>query len=83
MLTYCVESSHVPRTLAKCRKNDLAVVDTDGCEKAVKNAVSRGVYVYGYLNVGAVESGRSYYENFHHIRLAKYSGCDGRSIANH
>lgn len=52
-LTYCFESSHVPRTLAKCRKNDLAVVDTEGYESYVKQAVSRGVYVYGYLNVGA------------------------------
>ena len=30
MLTYCFESSHIPRTLAKCRKNDLAVVDAHG-----------------------------------------------------
>lgn len=82
MLTYCFESSHVPRTLARCKRNDLAVVDTEGNEKAVRNAVSRGVYVYGYLNVGAVESGRSYYENFHHIRLAKYSGWDGEYWIN-
>ena len=51
MLTYCFESSHVPRTLARCKRNDLAVVDTEGNEKAVRNAVSRGVHVYGYLNV--------------------------------
>ena len=82
MLTYCFESSYVPRTLAKCRKNDLAVVDTEGQESAVRTAVKRGVYVYGYLNVGAVESGRSYYENFHHIRLAKYSGWDGEYWIN-
>ena len=30
MLTYCFESSHIPRTLVKCKKNDLAVVDTEG-----------------------------------------------------
>ena len=76
-LTYCFESSYIPSVLARCRKNDLAVVDTEGCEKAVREAVRRGVYVYGYLNVGAVESGRSYYENFHHIRLAKYAGWAG------
>lgn len=81
-LTYCFESSHIPSVLAKCRKNDLAVVDTEGNEKAVRNAVSRGVWVYGYLNVGAVESGRSYYEDFHHIRLAKYSGWDGEYWIN-
>ena len=59
-LTYCFESHLIPSVLAKCRKNDLAVVDTEGQEKAVRNAVNRGVYVYGYLNVGAVENGRSY-----------------------
>ena len=55
MLTYCFESTYVPRTLARCRKNDLAVVDTEGHEKAVREAVSRGVWVYGYLNVGALK----------------------------
>ena len=48
MLTYCFESAYTARTLAKCRKNDLAVVDTEGYEKAVREAVSRGVWVYGY-----------------------------------
>lgn len=52
-LTYCFEPSLVPRTLSKCRRNDLAVVDTEGYEFYVRQAVSRGVYVYGYLNVGA------------------------------
>ncbi len=47
-LTYCFESTYTARTLAKCKKNDLAVVDTEGCEKAVREAVSRGVWVYGY-----------------------------------
>ena len=51
MLTYCFESSYVGRTLAKCRRNDLAVVDTEGQESAVRQAVKRGVHVYGYLNV--------------------------------
>jgi len=31
-LTYCFESNFIPSVLSKCRKNDLAVVDTDGCE---------------------------------------------------
>ena len=48
MLTYCFESPYIPSVLAKCRKNDLAVVDTDGCEAVVKTAVNRGVLVYGY-----------------------------------
>ena len=77
MLTYCFESAYVARTLAKCKKNDLAVVDTEGHEKAVREAVSRGVHVYGYLNVGSVEFGRSYYSKFKHLRLARYDGWDG------
>ena len=77
MLTYCFESAYVSRTLAKCRKNDLAVVDTEGHEKAVKEAVKRGVWVYGYLNIGALEKQRPYYEKFKHLRLAEYEGWDG------
>ena len=63
MLTYCFESHLVPATLARCRKNDLAVVDTEGHEKAVREAVKRGVWVYGYLNVGALKKKRPYYDN--------------------
>lgn len=77
MLTYCFESAYIARTLAKCKKNDLAVVDTEGHEKAVCEAVNRGVWVYGYLNVGAIENGRSYYSKFKDIRLARYDGWDG------
>ena len=35
-LTYCFESSYISSVLAKCRKNDLAVVDTEGQESAVR-----------------------------------------------
>ena len=63
--------------LSKCKRNDLAVVDTEGNEKAVRNAISRGVYVYGYLNVGALEKERPYYDKFKHLRLAKYDGWSG------
>jgi len=44
-LTYCFESNLIPSVLAKCRKNDLAVVDTEGYESAVMTAVKRGVWV--------------------------------------
>lgn len=30
--TYCFEKSYITRTLLMCNRNDLAVVDTDGCE---------------------------------------------------
>lgn len=52
-LQYCFESSYVSRTLSASKKSDLAVVDTEGRESLVITAVRRGVYVYGYLNVGA------------------------------
>ena len=77
MLTYCFESTYIPRTLAKCKRHDLAVVDTEGHEEVVREAVSRGVWVYGYLNVGALEKQRPYYEKLKHLRLAKYEGWDG------
>ena len=41
MLTYNFENPI--STLAKCKKNDLAVVDTEGYEAYVRQAVSRGV----------------------------------------
>lgn len=77
MLRYCFESDKVKRTLEKCKKNDLAVIDTEGCESAVKSAVKRGVFIYGYLNAGALERERPFYPLFKHLRLAKYDGWDG------
>ena len=65
-LRYCFESSYIPSVLAKCRKNDLAVVDTEGCESAVRTAVKRGVYAYLYLNVGALEKERPYADPIHY-----------------
>lgn len=74
-LRYCFENPI--KTLQISKPHDLAVVDTEGYEKAVREAVSRGVYVYGYLNVGALEKQRPYYEKLKHLRLAKYEGWDG------
>lgn len=76
-LRYCFEQDRVKSTLDRSKKNDLAVIDTEGCESAVKSAVSRGVYVYGYLNAGALERERPFYPQFKHLRLAKYDGWDG------
>lgn len=66
MLTYCFEASRVPATLSASKRNDLAVIDTEGHEKAVREAVKRGVWVYGYLNVGALEKQRPYAEPIHY-----------------
>lgn len=40
-LRYCFESSYVSKTLSASKKSDLAVVDTEGYEKAVREAVRR------------------------------------------
>jgi len=54
-LKYCFEQKYVARTLKSCKKNDLAVIDTDGIDPAIiKNAINRGVLIYGYLNAGAL-----------------------------
>lgn len=77
-LTYCFEQSGVIPTLKKCREQDLAVIDTDGIDPEwIKKAVDRGVFVYGYLNIGALEKERSYYTDFKSLRLAKYEGWEG------
>ena len=77
-LRYCFEESKVIRTLNASRKNDLAVIDTDGISTAaIKAACARGVWVYGYINAGALERGRSYYSKYKHLRIAKYDGWDG------
>lgn len=81
-LRYCFEASRVPTTLSACKRNDLAVVDTEGRESLVRAAVKRGVWVYGYLNIGALEKQRPYYEKFKHLRLVKYEGWDGEYWVN-
>lgn len=77
-LRYCFEESKVLCTLSASRKNDLAVIDTDGISTAaIKAACARGVWVYGYINAGALERERSYYGKYKHLRIAKYEGWDG------
>lgn len=77
-LRYCFEEDYVKATLARSKKDDLAVIDTDGIGTSlIKSAVNRGVFVYGYINVGALEMERSYYGKFKHLRLARYAGWSG------
>ena len=61
----CLEQDYVLKTLAKSKKNDLAVVDIDNIDpKYVREAVGgRGVHVYAYLNACALEKERDYYES--------------------
>lgn len=77
-LCYCFEQEYVGRTFNRSKKNDLAVIDTDGISMAaIRAACARGVWVYGYINAGALEKGRSYYSKYKHLRIAKYEGWDG------
>ncbi len=77
-IRYCFEQSLVPSTLEKCRKNDIAVIDLDGISTSViSTAKSRGVQIYGYLNAGAMEKQRSYYDDYKNLRLAEYDGWPG------
>ena len=75
----CLEQDYVLKTLAKSKKNDLAVVDIDNIDpKYVREAVGgRGVHVYAYLNACALEKERDYYEQFKDLRIAEYSGWPG------
>lgn len=77
-LRYCFEEDYVKATLNRSKPKDLAVIDTDGISTStIKSAVNRGVFAYGYINAGALENGRSYYERYKHLRLAKYQGWSG------
>lgn len=74
----CLEQDYVLKTLAKSNKNDLAVIDIDNIDpKYIREAVGRGVHVYGYLNACALEKERDYYDEFEDLRIAKYSGWPG------
>lgn len=56
-LTYCFEQEYVANTLKNTAVHGLAVVDTEGCESAVRDAVKRGVWVYGrHLPLSAIVS---------------------------
>lgn len=77
-LRYCFEEEYVKATLSRSKRDDLAVIDTDGISiVTICDAVRRGVHVYGYINAGALESGRTYYQKYKHLRLAKYEGWSG------
>lgn len=74
----CLEQDKVPGTLKKARPRDLVVIDTDGIKTDyIRAACARGVWVYGYLNAGALEKQRNCYNALKHLRIAKYDGWDG------
>ena len=50
-MLYCFELPYIKTALGKCKRNDLAVIDTDGISTtAIKAACARGVWVYDYIN---------------------------------
>ena len=77
-LRYCFEQEYVEKTLKNTMERGLAVIDSDGIpESVIKEAVDRGVFIYDYLNAGALEKERSYYSDYMDLRLAKYEGWPG------
>lgn len=77
-LRYCFEEDKVKRTLERSKKNDLAVIDSDGVSaSAIRKAKSRGVHIYDYLNVGALERERAYFGKYKGLRLMEYDGWVG------
>lgn len=77
-LKYCFEESCVRKVLMNTPIYGLAVIDSDGIPaRFVRSAVENGAYVYDYLNAGALERERSYYNDFKDLRLAKYDGWPG------
>lgn len=77
-LKYCFEQECVTKVLKAMKKQGLAVIDSDGIPaRTVREAVDRGVFVYDYLNAGALEKERSFYADYKDLRLAKYDGWPG------
>ena len=77
-LRYCFEEEYVKETLSHSKKKDLAVIDSDGISAGtVRAAVDRGVFVYDYLNAGALERERSFYAMYKDLRLTSYDGWPG------
>ncbi len=77
-LRYCFEQEYVEKTLKNTMERGLAVIDSDGIpESVIREAVDRGVFIYDYLNAGALEKERSYYSDYMDLRLAKYEGWPG------
>lgn len=77
-LRYCFETDSVRKALNRSKPHDLAVIDSEGLPKSViQSAVNREVYVYDYLNVGALEKGRSGYKSVENLRIAKYDSWPG------
>lgn len=77
-LKYCFEQERVARTLKNIKKKGLAVIDSEGIPSStIRAAVDRGVFVYDYLNAGALERERPFYSTMKDLRLAAYEGWPG------
>jgi len=77
-LKYCFEQEYVAKVLKNIKKQGLAVIDSEGIASAtVRAAVDRGVFVYDYLNAGALERERPYYNTFKSLRVCEYDVWPG------
>lgn len=77
-LRYCFEYKYAERTLGLTKSRGLAVIDLEGVtQTAINKALTRNVFIYAYINAGALEKGRPYYSTFQNIRLAQYEGWPG------
>ena len=58
-------------------KPSLAVIDfAEFGDKQIKKLRSKGIKLIGYLNVGAIEKGRSYYDKYKKYAIGNYSDWD-------
>ena len=77
-LKYCFEQEYVEKILNGMKRQGLAVIDSGSIPaRTIRAAVDRGVFVYDYLNAGALERERSFYAKFKDLRLAEYEGWPG------
>lgn len=74
----CFEEEYVTRTLKNSKPKDLAIIDSDGINwTTIQMAKNNDIFVYDYLNAGACESERDYWNDFKDLALAEYNGWKG------
>lgn len=77
-LKYCFEYKYVEGVLKNMKPKGLAVIDSEGIPSStIRRALDRGVFIYDYLNAGALEKERPFYSTFKDLRIAPYDGWPG------
>ena len=63
--------------LSRMYSYSTVVIDPDEFHKSdIRKLHRKGVRVYGYLNTGSIETGRSYYDSYRELRLGAYQGWE-------